>query len=176
VITPLTTPRLLLRAVTSNDASFVLELMNEHPYIENIGDRGIRTVADAERYLHEKYVPAYEHYGYGMYVVDSAAERVPVGICGLVRRDILDQPDLGFAFLQRHWSRGYALEAAAAIITHARDQLRLPIVYGVVSPHNARSIRLLEKLRFRYARAIQLPGQSAVSHLYAVTPSEPSRR
>ena len=90
----------------------------------------------------------------------------PLGICGLVKRESLDHPDLGFAYLRRYWSRGYATEAAGATLTHARETLGLPYVYGLVSPRNDRSIRLLERLGLRFVRTLVPPGQTLESHLY----------
>ena len=162
------TPRLSLRRVNSGDAALILELMNEAPYIENIGDRGVRTVPDAARYIEEKYTVSYERHGYGLYLVELREGLVPIGICGLVRRAALDHPDVGFAYLQRFWSRGYASEAAEATLACSRDTLALPYLYGVVSPKNSRSIRILERLGLRYLRPIEIPGNSSGSHVYGM--------
>lgn len=172
----LVTPRLSLRRLNSGDAALILELMNEPAYIENIGDRGIRTVSDAARYIEEKYTAGYERYGYGLYLVELREGLIPIGICGLVRRPALDHPDVGFAYLQRFWSKGYGSEAAAATLAQARDTLGLPFLYGVVSPKNARSIRILERLGLRYLRPIEVAGSSAEAHVYGMelTPALPA--
>jgi ribosomal-protein-alanine N-acetyltransferase len=162
----LETPRLSLRHLTPADAPFMVELMNEQPYIENIGDRGVRTVADATRYIDEKYTTSYVRNGFGLYLVELMEIAAPIGICGLVKRELLDHPDLGFAYLQRFWSRGYATEAAGATLKHARESLMLPYIYGLVSPKNSRSIRLLERLGLRYVRSFVAAGQPLESHLY----------
>ncbi len=162
----LETPRLSLRRLSPEDASFLVELMNEPPYIENIGDRGVRTVADAARYIEEKYVSSYARHGFGLCLVELAEASAPIGICGLVKRESLDHPDLGFAYLSRFWSRGYATEAAGATLRHARESLKLPYLYGLVSSGNARSIRLLEHLGLRFVRSLVLAGQTAESRLY----------
>jgi ribosomal-protein-alanine N-acetyltransferase len=162
----LDTARLSLRHLTHEDSAFLAELMNEPPYIANIGDRGVRTVADAIRYIDEKYTTSYVLYGWGLYLVELKEGTVPIGICGLVKRELLDHPDLGFASLRRFWSRGYATEAASAILKYARESLKLPYIYGVVSPKNTRSIHLLEHLGLRYVRSVELAGQPFESHLY----------
>jgi ribosomal-protein-alanine N-acetyltransferase len=164
----LVTPRLSLRKVNPGDAGLILELMNEPAYIENIGDRGIRTVPDAARYIDEKYTVNYEKHGYGLCLVELREGSVPIGICGLVRRPALDHPDVGFAYLQRFWSKGYATEAADATLAFARDTLALPYLYGVVSPKNERSIRILVHLGLRYLRPIQFPGSSSEGHVYGM--------
>jgi RimJ/RimL family protein N-acetyltransferase len=160
------TRRLSLRPVTVDDAAFILELMNEPPYHENIGDRGVRTVSDAARYITEKYTASYEARGYGLYLVELKEGLAQVGICGLVKRDILDQPDVGFAYLQRFWSKGYASEAAAATLGFATDTLKISYLYGVVSPKNTRSIRLLEGLGMQYLRSQEFQGAVLASHIY----------
>lgn len=164
----LTTPRLTLRCVVAADAAFFVELLNEPSFIENIGDRGVRTTADAERYLAEKYLASYERHGYGLYVVELKDGGVPIGICGLVKRDALEHPDIGFALLPRYWSNGYAAEAAAETVRLARGPLMLPYLYGVVSPQNTRSIRLLERLGLRRLRSVQLPGNAKPSDIFGM--------
>jgi [ribosomal protein S5]-alanine N-acetyltransferase len=162
----LNTPRLSLRHLTPEDAAFLVELMNEPPYVANIGDRGVRTIADAQRYIEEKFTASYVRNGYGLYLVELVQGTAPIGICGLVKRELLDHPDLGFAYLQRFWSRGYATEAASATLKYAQETLSLPYIYGVVSPKNARSIRLLEHLGLRYLRSLEIAGKQMESHLY----------
>jgi [ribosomal protein S5]-alanine N-acetyltransferase len=162
------TPRLSLRPLAPADAAFLLELMNEKPYIENIGDRGVRTIADAVTYIEEKYISSYHRHGFGLYLVELREGSAPIGICGLVKREALGHPDLGFAYLQRFWSQGYAREAAGGIRGHARETLMLPHLYGLVSPKNTRSIRLLERLGRSYERALVLAGQSSESHIYGM--------
>jgi RimJ/RimL family protein N-acetyltransferase len=170
----LETPRLTMRRLAPGDSAFLVELMNEPPYIDNIGDRGVRTVADATRYIEEKYTASYVRNGFGLYLVELKAGAAPMGICGLVKRESLDHPDLGFAFLRRFWSRGYATEAASATLRHAREMLMLPYVYGLVFPKNDRSIRLLEHLGFRHLRSLELPGQALESHLYGTDLKPPN--
>ena len=162
----LVTSRLSLRELTTSDCGFLRELMNEPAYIANIGDRGVRSDQQAEQYIEEKYVASYARHGYGLYLVELKPDAQAVGICGLVRRDALEHPDLGFAYLQRYWSRGFAAEAATAVLAHARDGLSLAQIDAVVSPDNVRSIRLLGRLGFRYARTMRLPGMALDSQIY----------
>jgi ribosomal-protein-alanine N-acetyltransferase len=171
----LDTLRLSLRRLTLGDSAFIFELMNEPPYIENIGDRGVRSTADAARYIEEKYLASYDRHGFGLNLVELTGEAAPIGICGLVKRDSLEHPDLGFAYLQRFWSRGYAREAATATLVHARDSLGLSYVYGLVSLENTRSIQLLKHLGFGFVRSSVLPGQATESHLYGVELTFPNR-
>jgi ribosomal-protein-alanine N-acetyltransferase len=163
--------RLSLRHVTVADAPFILDLMNEPAYIENIGDRGVRTVSDAERYISEKYLSSYFRHGFGMYLAERKNTGVPIGICGLVKRDALDWPDVGFAITQHHWTQGYASEAASATVEYARKSLSLQRLYGVVKPTNIPSIHILERIGLHYLRPFETPDGSCIS-LYGVDLSE----
>ncbi len=144
----LTTPRLVLRELVADDAPFVFALMNDPSFIAHIGDRGVRTVEDAERYLATGPWTRYATLGFGLWLVQLRDSAEPIGVCGLLQRDALPAPDIGFAFRPRFWTHGYALESARAVMSFAADVLHLPRILAVVSPSNAASIRLLAKLGF----------------------------
>ena len=146
----LRTLRLELRHVALSDAAFFLKLLNDPSWLENIGDRGVRSHADAEGYIRNTIWSQYETYGYGMYAVEAPSAPVPMGLCGLVKRDFLDSPDLGFALLPDWVGKGYAVEAARAVISHADSQLGIEQLYAIVNRNNHRSIRLLGRLGFRH--------------------------
>lgn len=145
----LTTTRLTLREMGPADAPFLWALMVEPAYIRNIGDKGLRTTADAAAYIAERFVASYDRYGFGLYRVALRETDVPVGICGLVKRDSLDDVDLGFAFLAAHRRQGYAREASAAVMAFARDHLGLQCLAAITLPDNEPSLRLLASLGFR---------------------------
>jgi RimJ/RimL family protein N-acetyltransferase len=151
-----TTPRLLLRHLCEADAPFILRLLNEPSFIENIGDRGVRDLAGAHRYIDAGPRASYRRHGFGLYRVQTRNTGESIGICGLVRRDGLADADVGFAFLPEYWSQGFALESAAAVLRHAREALGLLRVVAVVSPHNQASIRLLRKLGLELDSSLQL--------------------
>ncbi|HVF49945.1 MAG TPA: GNAT family N-acetyltransferase [Pyrinomonadaceae bacterium] len=150
------TERLSLREFSADDAAFILELLNEPSFIRNIADKGVRTLDDAVRYISDGPVASYRRHGFGPWMVELKDSRVPIGMCGLTKKDALTDADIGYAFLPRHRSQGYAYEAAAAVMRHARDVLGLPRLLGVVNPGNAASIRVLEKLGLRYERMVSL--------------------
>lgn len=162
----LETERLDLRRLTPGDAPFMLELLNDPSFLRNIGDRGVRDLEAARRYVMEGAVASHDKYGYGFDLVELKATRQPAGICGLVRRDYLDDPDLGYAFLPQFTGRGYAVESAAAVLAHARGRLGLPRVLAIVSPDNERSIRVLTKIGLRYERMITPPGEDRAVRLF----------
>lgn len=163
----LDTVRLRLRHLVESDSAFVLRLLNEPSFIRNIGDRGVRTLADAVRYLCDGPIASYRTHGYGLYRVEIRESGVAIGICGLVRRDYLEAADVGFAFLPEFWAQGYATESAMAVMAYAFRSLGQPRVLAIVSPSNAGSIRVLGKLGFVYQGLIRPPGGGSEVQLYA---------
>ena len=163
----LETGRLTLSNLTLADAPFMLELMNEPAFIEYVADRGLRTEADAALYLAEKILPSYEKFGFGLYRVDLKDSESAIGICGLLKRDTLDDPDVGFSILNRFCRKGYAYEAATAVLDYGRTVLGLAQICGVTAPNNRTSIHLLEKLGLKLQRRIHLPGYGAESLLFS---------
>jgi len=160
------TERLFLREVSTDDAEFMLELLNEPAFIQYIADRGVRTVADARKYIQDVLIASYEKFGFGLYRVGLKDSDTPIGVCGLVKREVLENVDIGYAFLQRYWAKGYASESAAAVMDHGRNVLGLGPIVAVVSPDNRGSIRVLEKLGLRAERRIQLPGYATEGMLF----------
>ncbi|MED5618990.1 GNAT family N-acetyltransferase [Ideonella sp. BN130291] len=160
------TERLRLRRMHTGDAAFMLALLNQPSFIRNIGDRGARDLAGARAYITDRVRAAYDRHGFGMYVVELKASGEPVGICGLVKRDSLPEVDIGYALLERHWGRGYALEAGRAVLAHAPNDIGLQRLLAITAPDNLPSMALLEKLGLRYQRLMQLPeGDSALFSL-----------
>ena len=160
----LTSARLTLRVMTRVDASFMRALLNDPGFLANIGDRGVRSDADAERYIVDRIRASYVREGFGFYVVAERGD--PIGICGFVRRDGLPAPDLGFAFLRSHVGRGYGFEAATAVLGYGDEVLRLDPVLAVTRPANAASIGLLLRLGFVGCDLIDLPGITGPSRLF----------
>ena len=143
--------------MTLEDAAFFLRLLNEPSWLENIGDRGVRTLADAEGYIRNNIWAAYEAHGFGLYALQLKSNPLPIGLCGLVKRDFLASPDLGFALLPEYWGHGYATEAVRAVRSHAQAGLGIERLYAIVKPGNQRSVRLLEQLGFRRQGPCQIP-------------------
>lgn len=162
----LETARLILRPVTTADADFMLELMNEPAFIRNVADRGLRTRGDAEAYIIEKVLPSYANFGFGSWRVDLKEISLPIGTCGLLKRESLEDVDVGFALLERHWGNGYAFEAACAVMEHGRNVLGIERIVGITAPGNRASIELLEKLGLKFQRQINLPGFGTESLLF----------
>ena len=163
------TARLTVRALTTSDAPFIVALLNDPAFIRNIGDRGVRSEADAEAYLTGGPMASYARHNFGLCAVELSGSRVPIGICGLLRRDELPAPDIGFAYLPEYRSRGYAYEAAVAVKRHAHNVLGIDTLLAIVSPDNEPSIRLLEKLGFVYDRQFRMSPDAKELKLYAAT-------
>lgn len=140
------TPRLRLSELDEGDAALALELLNTAGFLRHVGDRGVRSLGDARRYLREGPCASYAEHGHGLWKVTRKSDGVAVGMSGLVRRDSLPRPDLGYAFLPAYTGQGLASEAGAAVLGYAFGTLRLPQVLAIVSPGNAASVRVLQKL------------------------------
>jgi [ribosomal protein S5]-alanine N-acetyltransferase len=152
----LETERLLLRQLTTDDAEFMFELLNDPSFIRNIGDRHIQTLDDACSYIVNGPVKSYEKNGFGLCLIVLKETGESIGICGLIRREGLDDVDIGYALLPRFWSKGYAVEAARATKMYAKDEIGLKRIVGIVDPANEGSIRVLEKIGLRYEKMVQL--------------------
>lgn len=158
------TKRLVLDELrVERDEAFVLDLLNEPGFLDNIGDRGVRDLQSARGYIENGPAVSYAANGFGLWRVVEKASGQPVGICGLVKREGLDDPDVGYAFLSRAWGRGYAAEAAAATLDHARRVLGIGRIVAITKPANAGSMRVLEKIGLRFEKMIHLPGHEEES-------------
>jgi RimJ/RimL family protein N-acetyltransferase len=163
------TQRLIITHLTPEDAGFMLELLNQESFIRNIGDRGVRSVDDARAYIENGPMASYARHGFGLNRVALRDAGAVIGICGLLKRDHLDHPDIGFALLPGFWSQGYAREAADAVIAHGREQLGLRRILATTALDNVDSIRLLEKMGFQFESLIQSPGYDDASRLFSWT-------
>ncbi len=162
------TDRLILRELQHDDAPFVLKLVNEPSWLENIGDKNVHSLQDAQRYLDEGPLRSYQENGFGLYLAELKLKKYPVGLCGLVKREGLEHPDIGYALLPDFWGAGLASEAARATLEYAQNALGITQVLGVTSMDNASSMRVLEKIGLRYDREVVLPQQDHPSRLFSL--------
>lgn len=167
-MTVLVTERLALREMTDADAAFILRLLNDEAFLRNIGDRGVRSEDDARRYIATGPRESYARHGFGLWVVERRGDGVPIGICGLLKRDALTDVDLGFALLPEYRAGGYAGEAAAATIRHARDQAGLTRLVAIVAPGNTRSAALLGRLGFGFERRVRIAAEGEELDLFSI--------
>lgn len=165
----LETSRLLLRHFCADDAPFVLELLNDTAFVRFIGDRGVRTLDDARRYVDERLVASYALNGFGLYATLRKADGAVVGMCGLVKRDGLDDIDVGFALLPAYRGHGYALEGACAVLELGRGAFGLKRIVAIVNPDNADSICVLQRLGMSFERAFRLQDGAPEVALYGIT-------
>lgn len=157
------TNRLALRRLSVADAPFILRLVNEPSWLQFIGDKGVRTLEDARDYLLNGPLAMYARDGFGLYLVERLPDRVPMGMCGLIRRETLPEVDVGFAFLPEYWGQGYAREAVLAVLHYGQHAFGLQRVIAVTSPDNERSIKLLEGLGFRFEGMVRMtPGEMEI--------------
>lgn len=164
--TVLVTERLKLREMTEADAGFMVTLLNDPDFLRFIGDRGVRSEADARAYLRDGAISSYREHGFGMYLAERRSDGAETGVCGLVCRPGLPAPDLGFALLPPYRRAGLAAEGARAVLEFAGGELGLPRILAIATPDNAASIALLEALGMRFRGNVRLPGAETVLRLY----------
>jgi RimJ/RimL family protein N-acetyltransferase len=168
-------PRLNLRPMGLDDAGFILELLNEPGFMRFIGDKGVRTTADARDYIAKGPMDSYRRHGFGLYLASLRRCGTPVGICGLVKREALADVDVGFAFLASHWSKGYASESAAAVLDYGTRTLGIKRIVAITSPDNAGSIAVLGKIGLCLAGRVRLADDGPELYLFgpAAPPAPP---
>jgi ribosomal-protein-alanine N-acetyltransferase len=168
-VTVLETERLLLRQLSTEDAGFILQLLNEPSFIRNIGDRGVRTIESANSYILNGPVASYAKNGFGLYLVKLKETAESIGMCGLIRRDMLEDVDIGYAFLPKFWSKGYAIESAQAVKEYAKNTIGLNRIVAIVDPENEGSIRVLEKIGLQFEKMIRLSADDIELKLFGAS-------
>ena len=148
--------RLFIRPFTVADAPFILTLLNEPSFLRYIGDKQVRNLEDARQYILNGPIASYERHGFGLGLMELRESHTPIGMCGILKREELPEPDIGFALLPDFWNKGLAFEAAAAVLNDARERLKLERILAITSLDNNASIKLLERLGFRFDRVIEL--------------------
>jgi RimJ/RimL family protein N-acetyltransferase len=163
----LETARLTLRRFRLEDDAFIVTLLNDPAFLRYIGDKGVRTAEDAHRYLMTGPLASYAAHGFGLCLVARKPDDTPIGMCGLLQRDYLPDPDIGFAFLPEFCGKGYAHEAAVAVIEQGRSAFALRRLLAITDLENRDSIRLLERLAFQFEGLVTPPGSSETLRLMA---------
>ncbi|HEX6728699.1 MAG TPA: GNAT family N-acetyltransferase [Pyrinomonadaceae bacterium] len=163
-----TSDRLILRHFKLEDAAFILSLLNDPAFLHFIGDKGVRTIEDARNYLTNGPIASYQRHGFGLYLVELKDTMTPIGMCGLLKREALEHVDLGFAFMPDYRRQGYGFEAATAVLSHTKDVHDFDRILAITNPDNHSSIKLLEKLGFKFERMIRLPGDTSEIKLFAL--------
>ena len=162
----LETDRLTLRWLTADDSAFILELLNDPGWLQFVGDKGVHTLEEARGYLLKGPIDMYRRLGFGLYLTELKESGVPIGICGLIKRDGLEDVDVGFAFLPQFRTKGYAYESASAVMVYGKDVLKLERIVAVTSPENHNAARLLGKLGLRFERMVTLGTGGAEMKLF----------
>ncbi len=163
----LETKRLILRETSVDDAEFMLDLLNQPSFIKYIGDRNVRTIAEAEAFIETRYRQSYRDNGFGLYVVELKETAVPIGICGFVKRDTLPAPDIGFAFLPQFCGKGFAVESAAGSMKFGQETLGFTKVLAITTQDNESSGKLLLKTGFKFVELVKMPHDDDVLKLFS---------
>ncbi len=162
----LETGRLRLRTINLEDAQFYLDLTNDPAWIKNIGDKGLKTIEAARESLQNGPIAMQQKLGFSLYVVEQRVDSAPTGLCGLIKRDSLEDVDIGYAFLPQFRGQGYAREAAAAVLQYGRERFAFKKLAAITSPANHASSRLLEELGFTLEKLTVLKGETRETRLY----------
>jgi [ribosomal protein S5]-alanine N-acetyltransferase len=160
------TERLNLRWLNEGDAVFILDLLNQPSWLKFIGDRGVRNLDDARAYINNGPLAMIKQHGFGLYLVELKSNQQAIGLCGLIKRETLDDVDIGFAFHPDCWGKGYAREAAKACLDYASKQLKLSRLVAITLPENNASIRVLKSIGMQYDKDICLGDSDEVLQLY----------
>jgi RimJ/RimL family protein N-acetyltransferase len=163
----LETPRLVIREFTHEDAPFIVELVNTPSWLRYIGDRKIKTAQDARRYLDNGPIRSYKDFGFGLNLVSLKEGNIPIGMCGLIKRDALPDVDIGFAFLPAFEHQGYGYESAAAVLDAGRLK-GINRIVAITLPDNEGSVRLLKKTGMTFEKMIRLPGEEKDLMLFGI--------
>ena len=164
----LETDRLILREFTTDDAPFILKLLNSQGWLEFIGDRGIKNTDDAKNYIETRLINGYTTNGFGLYLIELKKDKASIGMCGLLKRDGLDDIDIGFALSPEFSGNGYAFEAAAGTLIFAKNSLKLNRIVAITTLNNKSSINLLRKLNFNFEKMVQIPNDKEELMLFAI--------
>ena len=163
----LATDRLLINKITIDDAGFILELMNDKDWIKNIGDKGVRTIEDAQAYIENRFLTTYHESNCGFYSLNLKNNHQFIGIAGLVDREGIDHIDIGYGILPQFRGNGYAFEATKAIYDYGYQELKLEKIVAIVNPDNLPSIKLLSKLGLEFEKMIRLPDEDKDIKLFS---------
>ena len=165
-MTLLETERLVLREIITDDAEFMYQLMNDASWLRFIGDRNIKSIEVAEKYIANKLMPSYEKFGFGFYLTSLKENDAPIGVCGLIKRPSLEHVDVGFAFMPEFRNKGYGYESSVAILDYAKDELGIDYIVAITDLDNIASIKLLEKLGLKFEKIMQLDGEKKQCRLF----------
>ena len=163
----LETERTILREIVEADAEFILDLLNQPSFIKYIGDRNVRSIEEARKFIENRFRQSYREHGFGLYAVELKETNALIGICGFVRRESLPDADIGFAFLPQYEKKGYAFESADAVMKYGREVLGLKRVLAITSQNNENSGKLLAKINFKFERLIELPHDAEELKLFS---------
>jgi [ribosomal protein S5]-alanine N-acetyltransferase len=171
-----TSERLQVRHLVDTDAAFILELLNNPDFIRNIADRGVRTLEAARQYIETGPAASYARFGFGLSLVQLRDLATPIGICGLLRRDSHPDVEIGFAYLPAFRGKGYAFEAAAAVLEAGIRSLRLTRVVALTTPENQGSMKVLQKLGFELQGMLHLKEFARPSKVFVLEVKDESHR
>ncbi len=162
----LETDRLALRWFDPSDAAFVLELFNDPAFLQFIGDKNVHSLSEAKDHIENRLAKSYADNGFGLNLVSLKDNHAPIGMCGLINRDELDDVDIGYAYLPDYCGKGYAFEAAAAVLAHGQDTLGIEKIVAITALDNIQSVKLLKKLGLSWQKIIKMNDDDPGTNYY----------
>ena len=162
------TERLSLREIAADDAEFICALYNEPSFHRYIGDKGVSDLAAAQRYIEANFTKSYAENDFGLWLVELKETETPIGICGFVKRETLEYPDIGFAFLAEHERKGFGFESAKAVLAHGGKGFGFTKVLAIATKDNTASGKLLKKLGFSLDGDLPMPNGGTLD-LYSIS-------
>ncbi len=166
-ITVSETPRLVIREFNPGDCVFIVELLNTSSWLKYIGDKNVKNGEDALLYLEKGPMKSYKELGFGLFCVVLKDGKIPIGMCGLIKRDTLDDVDIGFAFLPQYEGNGYAMESTVSVLSHAK-KLSLKRIVAITLSDNERSIKLLKSVNMNFEKMIKFPNSEEELMLFSI--------
>lgn len=160
------TERLIIQHLNLDDADYILKQLNEASFIQFIADKQVRTIDDAKQYLLNGPITSYQKLGFGLNLVLLKQTGAPIGMCGILKRDELEYPDIGYAFLPEFWGKGYAGEASEAVLINAVDIHKLNTILAVTHPNNKASNNLLSRIGFKHTGSVELYNSNNNLYIY----------
>ena len=163
----LATSRLVIEKAVVSDSNFFYRLLNSPSWLQYIGDRGIKSEANARKYIEHSIINSYKKYGYGLFKLIAKEQGEPIGICGFIKRDYLESADIGFAILPEYEGNGYIQEAAQALMEYGKTTLKLHPILAITTEGNTRSRNLLSRIGMRATGKVRPKGNETEFLLFS---------
>lgn len=163
------TARLSVRHLQADDLDNLYAITGDGELMRYVGDTKPLSRELTARWI-DVSIHNYATKGYGCSAVIDKCDGAFIGFCGLVRSEFAEPPDdaeLIYALRKPYWGHGLATEAAGAMIAYGWRSCGLKRIIATIDPENGASIRVANKIGFRYAKT-ELDSDGFPTHIYAM--------